>query len=325
VAATFAVVSVTLIYIAPAVAANDKTWVSNTGSDANDCHDTAHACRTFSRAFSQTTAGGEISVLDAGDYGPLNITHAINITNDAAAEVGLLNIDGTCPGFLMTISASTDDVISLRGLVFEGCVSGLFGISFAGGAALHIQNCVFRNFEADGANGLVFQPTGASRLFISDSILFNNGSTANTAGILIQPQGTASADVVIERVQLEDNVVGLRLDGATLASGGNGIHTVLRDSVVSGNAADGISVFTQSGKAPAFVSVQSSASVSNGGNGIIANGSHAVVLLSDSTITRNGTGVSAINSGQLISYGNNRNNNNVGAEGTATGFLSANF
>ena len=35
-----------------------------------------------------------------------------------------------------------------------------------------------------------------------------------------------------------------------------------------------------------------------------------------------GTGISAINGGQLISYGNNKNNNNIGPEGALTGFYS---
>ena len=58
--------------------------------------------------------------------------------------------------------------------------------------------------------------------------------------------------------------------------------------------------------------------VGNAGSGIDVDGPHAVVFLRDSLITRNGTGVSAVNGGQLISYGNNVNNNNVGAEGSAT-------
>jgi len=34
------------------------------------------------------------------------------------------------------------------------------------------------------------------------------------------------------------------------------------------------------------------------------------------------TGISAINSGQLISYGNNKVNSNFGADGVTTGYYS---
>ena len=87
-----------------------------------------------------------------------------------------------------------------------------------------------------------------------------------------------------------------------------------------GNASDGVLVTVSGGSATAFV--ERTASVNNGGIGGHADGSHAVILLSDSSITKNGTGVSATSGGQVISYRNNRNINNIGAEGTATGTLS---
>ena len=46
--------------------------------------------------------------------------------------------------------------------------------------------------------------------------------------------------------------------------------------------------------------------------------------LSDSTITRNAVGISTANSRQLISYGNNRINNNIGPDGAATPLLTLN-
>jgi len=46
------------------------------------------------------------------------------------------------------------------------------------------------------------------------------------------------------------------------------------------------------------------------------------MLLDDDTVARNGIGLSALNSGQLISYGNNRVNNNLGPDGTPTGTFS---
>jgi hypothetical protein len=223
----------------------------------------------------------------------------------------------------MSIDAAAGDIISVRGLVFEGCFVGFSGIQFINGAALHVQNCVFRDFEDNGAGqgfGLFFHNVSNAKLLVSDSIFFNNGSGSGTGGMSIVAE-TGSIDLVLERVQLENNVVGLRLDSSQ-ATKGNGIHAVLRDSVVSNNASDGISVFTQSGKPPAFLFMERSSTVGNGGNGIVVNGPRATVLLSDSTITRNGTGVSAINGGQLISYSNNDNNNNISAEGTATGSLS---
>jgi parallel beta helix pectate lyase-like protein len=96
----------------------------------------------------------------------------------------------------------------------------------------------------------------------------------------------------------------------------------MRDSVISGNVGNGIRAATSAGKGPAFALVERSSIVNNRLTGILAEGPGATILLKESTITRNGTGVSTSNSGQLISYGNNTNNNNIGAEGVPTGFFS---
>ena len=308
----------------PAQAQNAKSWVANYGSDANTCT-LAQPCATFQRAHDQTNGGGEVGVLTPGDYGGtlfprLTISKSINITNDGSGEAGILAVAGAIGIFINTPGV----IVGLRGLVVDGLGLSGIGIDFISGSALHIQNCVVRNFNAPGtANGINFNPQGRSRLFMSDTIIYNNGSSANTGGIRIATCCMAStgADVVLDRVHLENNVYGVRVDGNG-GAGGPGAHVVIRDSVVSGNVGSGIIATTVPDQAPAFIFVERSSTVNNAASGIRADGPGATVLLSDSTITRNGTGVTTVGGGQLISYGNNRNNNNIGAEGTATGFFA---
>src|SRR5262249_55553914 len=107
-----------------------------------------------------------------------------------------------------------------------------------------------------------------------------------------------------------------------IVTSGPGSHVVVRDSVISGNAANGIHALPTPGQSPAFAVVEHSSVVNNAQSGIRADGPGATVLLNDNTITRNGAGISAINSGQLISYRNNKNNNNIRPEGAPTGFFS---
>src|SRR5262249_8038324 len=145
--------------------------------------------------------------------------------------------------------------------------------------------------------------------------IFNNGSNANSGGILISPT-SGVPNVVLDRVHLENNVLGIRVDGRFEA--GLGPHLTVRESTVSGNLDAGIKALTTAGQAGVFIFVDRPTAVDNQ-TGILADGLHAIVLASDSTISRNGTGVSAVNGGQVITYGNNRNNNNVGPEGAATG------
>src|SRR5262249_1184163 len=146
---------------------------------------------------------------------------------------------------------------------------GTGGIVIRSAAGVHIQNCVVRNFEGRiDADGIAMLNSGTTQMFVSDTMIYNNGNLADTAGIHITSLGGGTAHVVLDRVHLENNVVALLIDGSF--QGGNGIHVVVRDSVVSGNASDGIRAFTVAGKAPAFIVVEHSSVVNNGGTGIRA-------------------------------------------------------
>ena len=323
-AATFA-----LFHAAPALALGPvKAWVSNSGVDSGTCGGFTTPCATFQQAHDNVTAGGDIGVLTPGNYGggfTFAISKSINVTNDGVGEATVI-----APVALpaIVVQAGAGDVVSLRGLVIDGVANvqnSPAGIDFRSGSALHMQNCVIRNFQKSGVAGnsgvgILFEPSGNSLLVATDTVVFNNGTVTATGGIIIQPLGTGSANVILDRLHLENNVRGLWVDGSQ--GTGNGAHVVIRDSVASANANDGILATSAPGKAPAFIVVEHGSAVNNAGTGIHADGPRATILLNDNTITRNGTGISATNSGQLISYGNNKNNNNVGPEGAPTGFFS---
>jgi len=303
----------------PARAAPTKTWVAFYGTDGPSCGAATAPCATFQQAHDNVAAGGEVGVLTPGDYGRVQITKAASITDDATGQGG---IQAPAMNFGVNVVTGPGDVVGLRGLVIDGLAVATVGIRIVGSHTVHIQNCVIKNFEAPAAYGIVFDADEATptQLFVSDTIVFNNGSTADSGGILVVNGSSAGGNVVLDRVHLENNVIGLKVDGS--ANVGNGMHVVVRDSVVAGNAGDGIRAFSVPGAAPAFVLVERTSAVNNGGIGIHADGPRATILLKDNTITRNGSGISATNSGQLISYGNNTNNNNIGPEGAPTGLFS---
>jgi len=305
---------VAILQASPAHALATKTWVSGAGSDANPCTAT-QPCATFQHAHDVTAPGGEIGVLGPGNYGILVINRAIGVTNDGAGEGGQMSLGGA---LAINVSANVGDVVGIRGLVFDGAAQGGVAIGIYGGTAVHIQNCVIRNWEAALTGfGIQVQPSNPVKVVISDTVILNNGSGANSGGILIIPQfNGGDAEVVLDHVRLENNVVGLKLD--TSFSNAAGSRVVLRNSTVVGNAGNGIQVAAGANSAAAFMVVERTTIASNAGTGIVATGPHATVLLSDSTIVRNGVGVSTANSGQLISYGNNRVNNNFGPDGAPT-------
>jgi hypothetical protein len=300
----------------PASAAT-KVWVSNSGSNANPCT-LALPCATFQHAHDVVAAGGEITILTPGDYGQITINKSISITNGSVGEAGILSTDAV--GSAIFILAGLGDVVSLHGLVLDGAGAGLVGLNVNRVGSLHVQNCVIRNFEGGALPHGIFMTanSGTSSLFLSDTIVYNNGSGGSTGGVALISQGTGSLKALLNRVRLENNVIGLRVSSN---SGPGNARVTVRDSTAVGNVGDGILAKVDTG-AGAVVLVERTTTVNNAGSGLHADGTHAVILLSDSTITKNGTGVSTTSGGQLISYGNNRNNNNVGAEGTATSMLS---
>ena len=309
-----------ILHVAPTWAAANKVWVSNAGVDNGTCGAVTLPCASLPQAHDNAAAGGEIGVLTPGDYGVattprLQILKSIFITDDGTGEAAILG-----GGDTVVIAAGAGDVVSLRGLVIDGQVNGARGVVIQSASAVHIQNCVIRNYEGTFGHGIAAIPTTSMQLFVSDTIVFNNGSVASSAAVLLQPQSTVSISAVLDRVHLEDNVIGLLVDGTQ--STGDGSHVVVRDSVMSGNVSDGIRALSAAGKASAFLLLERNSSVGNVGNGILANGPRATMLLDDNTVTRNRAGISAVNSGQLISYGNNRVNNNIGADGTPTGNYS---
>src|SRR5215208_6043624 len=276
-----------------------KVWVASWGTNTPSCGATASPCATLQQAHDNVAAGGEIRVLTAGVYGgarspKLSVTKGIAIIHDGPGEAIIF---GVRDGPAIHIDAGPGDIVRLRGLLVDGQGLASEGVQVRSASAVHIENCVIRNFEGFGGGvGISLIPASDTQLFVSDTIIINNGASATSGGIAIRPSGSsAKATVVLDRVVLENNIVGLKVDGT-----GKGAHVLIRDSVVSGNAADGILATSSPGTAPTFIIVERSAAVNNGGTGILANGPRTTVLLRDSVTAGNVTALSTVNGSQLV-------------------------
>ena len=297
-----------LLLPAPASAQATRTWVSGVGDDANPCSRTA-PCKTFAGAISKTAAGGEINVLDPGGFGGVTITKSITISSEGF-EAGVL-VSGTT-GIL--VNAGANDVVILRGLDFDGVGTGLHGIRFLQGAALHVQNCQIRNFRAAGAgngNGINFANSVTAELYVTDTAVINNGDLAGGTGggILIQPTGTAQAKVTLERVRAENNRFGIRADSN---SGTGGVAITIKDSHANGNSNSGI---VAAANAVAVNMMIDRSVMSNNVTGLNANGAAALIRIGNSVISGNTSGVIVNGGGAAQSYKTNQIDGN-GANGT---------
>jgi hypothetical protein len=291
----------------PANAQATRTWVSGVGDDANPCSRTA-PCQTFSGAFAKTAAGGEIDCLDPGGFGALDITHAISIVCDGVSNGGV----SVQSGGALNVNAGPTDTVVLSGIDIDGNGAGNTGITFVSGQALYIRHCVIRALTEEG---IFVVPSQTTPMAIDiDNTTITNTATApglQQAGIYIQPQSSGSVSVTINQTKVTGGYFGIVADGA---NGTGKISGVVRDSVVSRNAQNGITV--SNGVASGIVLLIDNVAVTNNGNnGLAANGANTGMIVSNSTIGNNGGGLREANAGVIDSYGNNRVNGNSGNDG----------
>ena len=279
-----------------------RTWVSGVGDDANACSRTA-PCKTFAGAIAKTAAGGEINCLDSGGFGAVTITKSMDIICEGT--IGGITYAGTSA---VIINAGASDVVVLKGLDLEGggsAVLGLNGIRFLAGAALHVEDCIIRNSHAGApnGNGILFAPSaGTAELTVRNTTIANNGAAASGAGIHIRPTGSGSVKAVLENVIIENNQMGVLIDGA----GSSGAITVnVRDSTIGGSATQGFGVFEATSGAPSAAVLERTTISSNAFQGVVASQALASVRVRQSAITGNGAGVLSLSGGEIISHGDN--------------------
>lgn len=299
-----AALALLLAVSASASAQATRTWVSGVGDDVNPCSRTA-PCKTFAGAISKTAIGGEIDCIDPGGFGAVTITKAITI--DGGGTFASILAAGTNG---IVINAGANDVVTIRNLSINGAATGLNGIRFIGGKALHIENCVIFNFSQIGVD-FVPAPAAAStfQLYIKDTIIRNNNNAVNGGGIRITPGANGTVAASVDGVRLEGNTFGLKAEDRVTAA--------VRNTVAAGNAAQG---FIAGGVAgPINLNLESCEAISNGSFGIRNSNANAnsVIRMSNITVMNNGTGLSANGSSIIRSFVNNRIDGN-GTDGAPT-------
>jgi hypothetical protein len=264
-----------------------RTWVSGVGDDANPCSRTA-PCKTFAGAISKTAAQGEISVLDPGGFGAVTITKAITLNGDGTLAA-ILNAGTTG----VIVNAGANDVVYLRNISINGAGTGLNGIRWLAGKALHVENCNISgqgNNTAGNGHGIFVNLTAtAGNLFVKDT----NIKTCAVDGVAVQTS-TGFVAGFLDRVRLEGLPTGLLI--------GNNAFVSVRDSMVNLSTSIGVSITGTGGATGSFDNVM----INNNPTAINV-GATNIMNLSSCTLESNSTAiVSAGPQANLRSSGNNR-------------------
>jgi hypothetical protein len=311
---SFSIIAISLgllLHAGAAEATTARTWVSGTGSDSNPCTRAA-PCATFATAYAATSAGGEIDVLNGGDYGALTIAHAITIASDGDGAAAITPTGLFSSAFL--ISAGSADAVVLRGLNLNGAISQNAGVQFAGGGSLLIDHCEIQGFS--NGDGIDFEPGSAAKLWVTDTVLSNNGTSAG-ASVFIAPLSAAAVIARFERVQVLHAIGnGIRVEDSF---GGGAIDLGLHDVTVDGAASSGIVAVSATSGGPAIkIMADDVTSSHNNGFGLRAVGGTASIFLRRSTVTGNTVGIAASGGGVMATYGDNGVTDNVNGDGAAT-------
>ncbi|MDP8980215.1 MAG: hypothetical protein M3O35_06455 [Acidobacteriota bacterium] len=261
---------------------NVVSWVSSTGSDAANCTRVA-PCKTFAGAYLKTNSGGAIHVIDAADYGAVIISKPLTIDGAGTAAV----IAGASGVHVVKVALGSSDVVTLRNLTIYPRPGGQADPVACGIAEDSVSGTV--NVE----NVAIVMPPGANTIGVclGQVNLRNVSTTGGTYGV-----SSSFGAVTAERLSVAN------ASQSGLAAG-NGSLTV-RDSVFRGNTGSGILV--QASSVPTSALIERS-EMSLGGTGLIAsqNGAAVTVRVSDSVITGNNLGVSALGGGTVITFRTN--------------------
>lgn len=301
-----ALAALVLLLVVNSIAAAQatRTWVSGVGDDANPGSRTA-PCKTFAGAISKTAAGGEIDCIDPGGFGAITITKSITI--DGGGTFASILGSGTNA---VIVNAGANDVVTIRNLSINGAGTGLNGIRFLAGGALHIENCVIFNFTQKGVD---FEPSGTSKLFIKDTIIRNNAVGPNGGGVFINPGASGNAVALLDGVRMDGNFFGIN-------AGVRSTITV-RNSEIFGSTTNGI-LASGSAAAAIVINVENCMIASNAINGIRSAGSQSTIRISNVSVFNNNVGL-ATGGGNIVSFGNNRIAGNT-TDGAPTATIAQN-
>jgi hypothetical protein len=263
-----------------------RTWVSGLGNDANPCSRTA-PCKTFAGAFIKTTAGGEISVLDPGSYGTINITKALTISGDGT--LAGMTVAALTTGLI--VNAGVEDRVVIRNISFHGGGSGFNGVRYLAGKSLVLDNVTISGFTI---RGIDMNLTNNGDLFVR-----NTRITKVPTGIFVA-SAAGLGRAALDRVHLEGLTNGIE--------GGANSRVSISNSIITGNASNGV----LANSATTRIAVNGCEVSFNNIAGINAAISGSIIRLSNNDINNNIAGVTFVGGASVETAGNNRVSGNNG-------------
>jgi hypothetical protein len=269
------VVGFTVSASSAALAQASRTWVCATCDDINPCSRTA-PCKTFAGALIKTAKDGEISVLDPGGYGTLNITKSIYINGTHGAGYGS-TIAALTTGFIVNITDAADvrKAVRLRALDINGVSTGTNNINILAANNVWIEDSVIDGFTGNGTTtgvGVrVSESSNGCNVFISDTVIHK---------VVTGVRVTTSAGFAVASIR------NTTIEGTTTGVDANtGGFVTIEASRISGNTGDALKTTA----AGATINVSGSVLAHNNGAAANASISGSTIRVASNQVLNNGS------------------------------------
>jgi hypothetical protein len=235
-----------------------------------------------------------------------------NASNDnIISSASNIVIEVDCPLGVVSLVEyfGTGGSMTLRHLSFKSVAGSAPEISYSGGGVLILDDCIFSGATA---NAVDIEPSAPLTVVIKNSRLSNNA-----AGILLKPTPGGSITATLDHVTITSNAGG----GIKTDSTNGVVNLDITDSEISNNAGNGINLVGGAG-GQNMLNLARTVIARNGAVGLQANGTAAGALVDTTLFDTNASGATTVvNSGHILTYGNNRIVGSAGSGFTGTASL----
>jgi hypothetical protein len=275
-----------------AVHAQSQVFIgAKTGMDAGNC--TVNApCREVNYALTQVVTGGEINIVESGNYANATINKSVTVQTAPGVVASFSTNIGPC----FAINAAATDVISLRGLSLNGQGVAARGVSGNTAAAIQIDRLTVERFASQG---IIFNNVN-SKNSVTNTIVTNCNIGI---GVGLINSGLNTIKAAIENCQVENCQTGYSLSALYAL---NLVSVTIRNSSAVHCTVTGFNHAGGSGSVTAML--EGILAMNN--NTALRAGTNTAVRVSNSMIVQNDTGLNASGGGSILTRLNNTFENN---------------
>ncbi len=267
-----------LLSSASVSALSPHTWVSATGNDANT-GTAVSPYADFATAVANTAAGGMVSVLGPGDYGPITITQSITIDGTGGGSIGFAG-----DGEAIYIDTGSNANIVIRNLTIDGGGTGSDAIFIASSGTTNVINVVIDGCHLEGFSQIGVGLGSESPMYVT---VRNTTIQGGTLGVRTFQNGTVAPITNNDHVSLDHVTIQGTTSAGVFTRNGN---VDITSSTISGNTGTGVNGIEAD--TYATLNVQSTMITSNT-NGVCIFTNSTAVLGTGTVVVDNTTNVEA--------------------------------